>query len=176
MIFNLLLRRLLGGLNLILMAVGIGGLFVGVLKYPALAALLVSSGIAVTKFTVYEKMIKDLGAAIDKIELETKKFGAENEKLADLVEKQKLANVKLLEIQKQSHELVNSLMASGDKFADFGKILGAATEKNLNLADKLGILVGGLSEREFKKIDINGDGVITHDEMKIYFSAQNFKI
>lgn len=86
-------------------------------------------------------------------------IGEENEKF-------RKSNIQLLEIQKQSQQLVSTLMISGDKFTDFGKILEETTNKNLSLTEKLQILTTKLSKETFKKLDKNGDGFLTIDELE----------
>lgn len=159
--------------NIILLAISAAGYFVPALKFIGLGTTLAALAMLVAKFGIYEKMVRDLNAAIDRLDTEAKKFSDENFKLSENIEKQKEANAKLLIIQKQSQDLLAGLMSSGDKFTDFGKILQNTTEKNLSLTDKLQVLVSGLAQKEFKKIDINGDGVITENEMRVYFSAHN---
>ena len=80
-------------------------------------------------------------------------------------DKFKKSNIQLLEIQKQSQILVSSLMTSGDKFTDFGRILEDTTNKNLSLTEKLQILSSKLTKDMFERLDKNGDGFISKDEI-----------
>ncbi len=91
-----------------------------------------------------------------------------NEEIRKNLKTQKEANEKLLIIQKQSQDLVMSLMKTGDDFKNFSQILETASEKNLQLTDKLNLLINGLTINKFKEIDKNGDGFIDLEELRAF--------
>jgi chromosome segregation ATPase len=114
---------------------------------------------------------KKIGQTADKLEADIKslnevneKLEQQNEQLGNSLVKLKDANKQLLLIQKQSQGLLENLMNAGDEFRDFSKLLGETTEKNLTLSDKLTLLVTELSHKKFHELDLDGDGIITHEE------------
>lgn len=163
------LRKLLLILNIALIGTGLVSIYFSAIKYIGTATLSVAIMLALSKSVLYEKLIKTLNASIDKIGFENSRFNDENNKLTEAIDKMKLANTKLLEIQKQSQALMTSLMSSGDKFTDFGKILEESTNKSVSLADKMQLLINGLSKKDFDKMDVNHDGAVSAEEFNNYF-------
>lgn len=116
---------------------------------------------------------KRLNNYIKQLNKETEKFTTTNEnligqvnKMTEQLEEQKKINRNLVIIQNQSQELLNSLMSAGDDFNQFGEILKEATNKNLSLTDKLQVIMTGLTEKEFRRLDKNNDGFLTLDELR----------
>lgn len=89
----------------------------------------------------------------------------ENKKLSINVKKQEEQLNKLLKIQKQSKQLIASLMNMGSDYADLNNELGKNVNKITNVSDAMEILLNKLAVQKFDEIDENDDGIITQDEL-----------
>lgn len=125
----------------------------------------------------YARLNKSLAEKISTLKINNTKYQKLNAELGNSLSRLddrcaalKSANKKLLIIQKQSQELLNNLMNAGDEFKEFGNILNTAVNKNLNLTDKLSVLLNGLSGTKFAELDKNKDGVVSANEFSNYFN------
>lgn len=89
----------------------------------------------------------------------------ENKKLSINVKKQEEHLNKLLKIQKQSKQLIASLMNMGSDYADLNNELGKNVNKITNVSDAMEIILNKLAVQKFDEIDENDDGIITQDEL-----------
>ena len=117
-----------------------------------------------------ERIASTLRTELVDLDRENHQLSVNVQGITEECDKFRRANVQLLEIQRQSQTLLQSLMANGDRFQDFGKVLEDVTSRNLTLAERMQMLVNHLSEEEFHRMDTNNDGMVSMDELRAYIN------
>lgn len=96
---------------------------------------------------------------------ENKQFRANNVDLNNEVRALQESNRKLVLIEKNAQQLIQSLMQSGDNFTQFGSILKESVGKMEDVNTSMERILYELAAQKFDDLDANGDGVITQDEL-----------
>jgi gas vesicle protein len=91
--------------------------------------------------------------------------------LSGFSEQQKRQIDSLRLVQVQSKQLIQALMAAGDDFKQFQSTLTDSMNRIENTSDALTLLLDKLQVNQFRAIDTNGDGSITHEELEAWSRA-----
>lgn len=167
--FTKIIPIIIIGVNILIIILALTGLFNNiVVRICCCIALIVQMLFITFNEQRLRRIINQLQITNNELHQSAESIEVSSQIIKDESDKLRKANVHLLEIQRQSQNLVTSLMESGDRFSDFGATLEETTRKNLSLVDKLSMLTRKLTIDEFKKIDKNGDGVITLEELTNY--------
>jgi len=78
-------------------------------------------------------------------------------------------------IQNQAKQLIASLMTAGDDFSNFNSTLLESIEKIENTSEAMNIVLEKICCHRFDEIDLNGDGLITKEELITWASKKNHK-
>lgn len=135
-----------------------------VIAYIGFVVCFVNGIMTFYSVTFMKKIIDDLTKANTQYAALNKEHADRITELNTSLTRQEKINRTLLLVQSQSQALLESLMQTGDDFKGFGKILSETTNKNLTLADKLSLLVSGMTKKDFEQMDVNRDGVVTFEE------------
>jgi hypothetical protein len=102
----------------------------------------------------FKSNLKSQATQLDALQVERNKFAESNKHLVI--------------IQKNAQTLITSLMSAGDDFTKFGVILEDSVGRMEDTNTTLERLVNGIGADKFNEIDIDGDGLVTQEELIAY--------
>lgn len=112
-----------------------------------------------------KNQINSLDSIRAKMQSENTKLQTQNTKLTNNLKKQETQLNKLLKIQKQSKQLIASLMNMGDEYSDLNLELGKNVSRITDVSDAMDVILNKIASEKFDEIDKNDDGIITQEEL-----------
>ena len=96
---------------------------------------------------------------------ENKDFKSNNNVLSGEVAALQASNRKLVLIEKNAQQLIQSLMSAGDDFTKFAPILKESVGKMDDVNTSMERILYELASQKFDDLDTNDDGVVTQEEL-----------
>jgi uncharacterized protein (DUF3084 family) len=122
-----------------------------------------------------ENTNKDLQGTNEDLKVRTREYGAANKEfkehnleLNNEVRALQESNRKLVLIEKNAQNLIQSLMQAGDNFTQFGPILQESVGKMEDVNTSMERILYELASQKFDDLDANDDGVITQEELMAF--------
>ena len=107
----------------------------------------------------------DLKGRVDEFNRENEEFRNSNQQLNGEVQSLQDSNRKLVLIEKNAQQLIQSLMSVGDDFTKFGPILKDSVDRMEDVNTSMERILYELAHQKFEDLDTDGDGFITQKEL-----------